>query len=112
MSGYDDHNVECDGSECVTYECAFLNMPENPVVQRVIDLWDREGGWIPGAARARLAEALGVPEERVRTAQQLRQAAHAAHHHESWQIQEGAYGPYCAACGVNVSPDVPKPKGN
>ena len=33
------------------------------VVARVIDLWDGCNGWIPGAARRDLAEALNVPIE-------------------------------------------------
>lgn len=44
------------------------------VVERVIALWDREGGWIPGGSREQLAEALGVDPRRVRTAQQLKAA--------------------------------------
>lgn len=27
----------------------------------------------------------------------------APHYHERWQIQQGADGPYCAACGVRVT---------
>ena len=38
-----------------------LTGPE--VVARVIDLWDGCNGWIPGAARRDLAEALNVPIE-------------------------------------------------
>lgn len=38
----------------------------------VLALWDREGGWIPGCAREQLADALGLPAEKVRTSQQLR----------------------------------------
>jgi hypothetical protein len=44
------------------------------VVERVIALWESENGWIPGAARVQLAEALGVPAERIRTAQQIQRS--------------------------------------
>lgn len=47
-------------------------MTADEVRAAVIDLWDREGGWIPGCARESLAAALGVPAEQVRTSQQLR----------------------------------------
>lgn len=42
------------------------------VVERVLALWDRERGWIPGAAREELAEALGIDPALVRTSQQIR----------------------------------------
>jgi hypothetical protein len=35
------------------------------VVQRVIDLWNSQGGWIPGAAYEELAEVLGVSTDRL-----------------------------------------------
>jgi hypothetical protein len=45
------------------------------LAQRVINLWDRCGGWIPGGAREELAEALGVAPSAVRTPQQIRRDA-------------------------------------
>lgn len=36
-----------------------------PVIERVINLWNNEGGWIPGAAYRQLAEALGVSPDRL-----------------------------------------------
>ena len=47
-------------------------MTPDEIIERVIALWDREGGWIPGCSGRQLAVALGVPEHRVRTAQQLK----------------------------------------
>lgn len=50
-----------------------FTMPDvGAVIERVIELWDRDGGWIPGASRGALARALGVPVDRLRTAQQLK----------------------------------------
>lgn len=37
----------------------------NAAVERVIDLWNGNGGWIPGADSERLAEALGVDHDRL-----------------------------------------------
>jgi len=66
----DNHHELCDGAECATWGC--LEIPENnPVIAAVIALWNEEGGWIPGAARERLAEALGVPVEQLPTAQEI-----------------------------------------
>lgn len=39
--------------------------PERSPVERMIDLWNREGGWIPGAAYKQVAEALGVDPDRL-----------------------------------------------
>lgn len=69
----DNHHELCDGAECATWDC--LAIPENnPVVQRVIDLWNANQGWIPGGpdSRRKLAEALGVPVERIRSAQEIK----------------------------------------
>lgn len=65
MSYYDNHAEDCDGTECVTYECQLLNRDESPEVAAVIKLWNDEGGWLPGAAYVRLAEALGVDPDRL-----------------------------------------------
>jgi hypothetical protein len=45
--------------------------PGSVIIERVLALWDRERGWIPGAAREALAEALGIDPALVRTSQQI-----------------------------------------
>lgn len=42
---------------------------------RVLTLWDQQGGWIPGAAHAALAEALGVTDDRLLETRRVRHAA-------------------------------------
>lgn len=38
---------------------------DDPVVEAVIALWNRQNGWIPGAAYADLAKVLGVDPSRL-----------------------------------------------
>lgn len=37
--------------------------PTDPVVPRVVKLWNDEGGWIPGCSYGRLADLLGVEHD-------------------------------------------------
>lgn len=67
-----EHVNDYDTETCLVLQADKAR--HEAVVSRVIALWDQEGGWIPGASRERLAEALGVPVERVRTSQQLGRA--------------------------------------
>ena len=46
-------------------------MTPNEIAERVIALWERQEGCISGTAHRELAVALGDPETRLRTAQQI-----------------------------------------
>lgn len=108
MSYYDNHAEPCDGTECVTYECQLLNRDESPEVTAVVELWNREGGWLPGAVYVQLAEVLGVDPDRLTHYKpgigRHYPAARPDHQHEAWQIRDEGTGPYCAACGQHVKP--------
>lgn len=41
-------------------------MTAEEIRDNVLQLWDWNNGWIPGADYARLAEAIGVPPERLK----------------------------------------------
>jgi len=40
-------------------------MTPDEIIERVIALWNAEGGWLPGCSYKRLAEALGVDESKL-----------------------------------------------
>lgn len=53
---------------CTTHtcgECSGCKARDKGVVQKIIDLWNNEGGWIPGAAYEELARLLGVSTDRL-----------------------------------------------
>jgi transcriptional regulator with XRE-family HTH domain len=47
------------------------------IVQRVSELWNKEGGWIPGASYKKLAEALGVDPDSLTHYEKGRGRVHA-----------------------------------
>lgn len=100
MSYYDNHAEACDGTECVTYECQLLNRDESPEVAAVIALWESLQGWIPGGARAELAAALGVPVERLRTAQQIQAKSARSVWEDSVRAGNRCKDPMCACSTI------------
>jgi hypothetical protein len=61
------------------------------VVDRVVALWDQERGWIPGAAYAALAAALGVPEERLLAIRETRVRPGMSHDPEDTSVERGVW---------------------
>lgn len=62
---HEEHRIKGDGYYGPEgYICT--GAPQKPsVVEAVLQLWDDNDAWIPGADYARLAEVLGVPAERL-----------------------------------------------